>query len=178
MKNFYQKSKLIDQETIAKIEKALELSWSIETTDPESKEKWSEENKAIGQCAVTAILIFDLFGGRMIYDKKNFHIWNEFPDGTQQDFTRSQFTDVRTFSVYNRFAGTPHSSAGGEGKARFQASTKTNSKVEAYKFKTKEDILHDERGRKNNILEKYQKLKQRFLKNLNSPVTREQEKVN
>ena len=132
MKNFYQKSDLIDQETIAKIEKVLELAWSIETTDPESREKWSEENKVLGQCAVTAVLIFDLFGGRIIYDKKNFHIWNEFPDGTQQDFTRSQFTDERTFSIY--------------------------------KYKTKEDILYDERGRKNNIVEKYQKLKQRFLK--------------
>lgn len=131
MKNFHQKSDLISKEMIARINKALEKAWSRETVDFESREQWTEENKAFGQCAVTAVLIYDLFGGRMIYDKSNFHIWNEFPDGTQHDFTRSQFTNERVFSVY--------------------------------KYKTKDDILYDERGRKNNISEKYQKLKHRFL---------------
>lgn len=131
MKNFHQKSDLISQETITKIKKALKSAWSLETTDPDRREQWSEENKALGQCAVTAILIFDLFGRRMIYDKANFHIWNEFPDGTEHDFTRSQFKDERIFSIY--------------------------------KYKTKDDILYDERGLKNNIAEKYQKLKQRLV---------------
>lgn len=116
------------------MEKALEKAWSRETADPDRQGQWSEKNKALGQCAVTAVLIYDLFGGRMLYDKANFHIWNEFPDGSQHDFSRSQFTDERTFSVY--------------------------------KYKTKDDILYDERGQKTNIVERYQKLKQKFLKKL------------
>jgi len=132
MKNFHQKSSLISQKEIEKIEKALEVAWTIETTDPDSRDRWSEENKALGQCAVTSVLIFDLFGGRMIYDKANFHIWNEFPDGSQHDFSRKQFTDERIFTVY--------------------------------KYKTKEDILYDERGKKTHLEEKYNKLKEKFKK--------------
>lgn len=85
---------------ILSIEKALRYAWSRGTTDPKKADKWSENNKAFGQCAVTSVLINDLFGGRMIYDKANFHIWNELPDGTQHDFTRSQFTNEKVFSVY------------------------------------------------------------------------------
>jgi len=132
MKNFHQKSSLISQEEIEKIEKALEIAWSIETTDPDSKDRWLEKNKALGQCAVTSVLIFDLFGGRMIYDKANFHIWNELPDGSQHDFSRKQFMDERIFTVY--------------------------------KYKTKEDILYDERGKKTHLEEKYNKLKEKFKK--------------
>lgn len=129
MKNFHQKSSLISQEVIEK-KKALEVAWSRETTDPDSRDRWSEDNKALGQCAITSVLIYDLFGGRMIYDKANFHIWNELPDGSQQDFTRSQFTNERIFTVY--------------------------------KYKTKEDILYYERGKKTHIEEKYKKLKENF----------------
>jgi hypothetical protein len=130
MKNFHQNSKLISQDTISQIDKALASAWSSETTDPESKENWSDENIALGQCAVTSVLIYDLFGGRMIYDKANFHNWNEFPDGSQHDFTRMQFTNERIFSIY--------------------------------KYKTKDDILYDERGIKTNIEERYKKLKGDF----------------
>lgn len=130
MKNFHQKSNLINQEEIEKIEKALEIAWTRETTDPDSRDRWSENNKALGQCAVTSVLIFDLFGGRMIYDKANFHIWNELPDGSQQDFTRKQFADEKIFTIY--------------------------------KYKTKEDILYDERGKKTHMEERYKKLKENF----------------
>ena len=67
----------------------------------------------------------------MIYDKANFHIWNELPDGSQHDFTRSQFIDERVFSIY--------------------------------KYKTKDDILYDDRGKKTNIELRYKLLKNNFL---------------
>lgn len=100
MKNYHQPTKLISMEEINKIEKVLFNSWSNETTDPENKDAWTVENKALGQCAPTSLLIFDMFGGQLIYDKTNFHIWNELPDGSQQDFTRSQFITKRKFSIY------------------------------------------------------------------------------
>lgn len=118
---------MIDSEMISKIEKALEIAWTEETADPDYRDEWTERNKALGQCAITSVLIYDLFGGRMIYDKANFHIWNELPDGSQHDFTRSQFNEERVFSVY--------------------------------KYKTKDDILFDERGKQTGIGNRYKKLK-------------------
>lgn len=71
-----------------------------------------------------------MFGGRMIYDKVNFHIWNELPDGSQHDFSRTQFKDNTIFSIY--------------------------------KYKTKDDILYDERGLKFKIIDRYQDLSVKF----------------
>ncbi len=130
MNNLHQKSKLISDKQIQEIEKALLASWIRETSDPEDQNNWSQENKALGQCAITSVLIYDIFGGRMIYDKANFHIWNEFPDGSEHDFSRTQFKDERVFSIY--------------------------------KYKTKEDVLGDERGRQTKIVERYKKLKSLF----------------
>lgn len=100
MKNLYTKSKLLNKRNFEKLERAFEMAWSKDTAYPTIKKQWSEENKAYGQCAITALIIYDLFGGRMIYDKANFHIWNELPDGTQQDFSRKQFLDERIFRVF------------------------------------------------------------------------------
>ncbi len=100
MNNFHQKSKLINRAEINKLEKAFAAAWSGDSTFPDIKDQWSENNKAYGQCAITALIIYDLFGGRIIYDKENFHLWNEFPDRTQQDFSRSQFIEDRKFTIY------------------------------------------------------------------------------
>lgn len=100
MKNLYQPSKLLSRQEFKRLEKAFEQAWIKETTYPDVKEELSEQNKALGQCAITALIVYDLYGGRMIYDKANFHIWNELPDKTQQDFSRSQFLDKRIFTIY------------------------------------------------------------------------------
>lgn len=136
MKNLHQDSSLINREVIFRVETALESAWVGETADPDEADDWTENTKALGQCAVTAVLVYDLFGGRMIYDKANFHIWNELPDGSQHDFTRSQFKEERNFTVY--------------------------------KYKTKEDILYDERGRQTHILDRYNLLKEKFLHTYNN----------
>lgn len=99
MKNVYQSSKILTKTEFEKIEKAFEKSWSKDTTFADISDKWSEDNKAYGQCLVTAAIINDLFGGRLIYDKANSHYWNELPDGSEQDFSRCQFKDERIFSV-------------------------------------------------------------------------------
>lgn len=100
MKNLYQPSSLLTKSEFKKIEKALENAWSQETTNPDVKNEWTEDNKAYGQCAITSLIIYDMFGGKLIYDKENFHIWNELPDKSQQDFSRKQFLNERTFSIY------------------------------------------------------------------------------
>jgi hypothetical protein len=65
--------------------------WRRETSyDPE---KWSPENPTHGQCAITALIIHDLFGGDLIRGKVNGadHYWNRLPDSTELDLTRDQF---------------------------------------------------------------------------------------
>lgn len=98
--NLYTPSDILSLDQFQKLEKAFELAWSKDTTYPDCKEEWNETNKAFGQCAITTLVVYDLYGGRIIYDKVNFHLWNELPDETQQDFSRSQFLEERVFSIY------------------------------------------------------------------------------
>lgn len=60
---------------------------------------WTKDNPLWGHCTVVSILAQSLFGGRILginlkgtkFANMWFHYWNEFPDETQEDFTRSQF---------------------------------------------------------------------------------------
>lgn len=99
MKNLHQKSALVDKETIKKLNTLFNDVWCKETAHPKFQPRWSEKNKAVGQCGSTALIINDLFGGKMILDDINTHVWNVLPDGSQQDFTRSQFEKDLPLSV-------------------------------------------------------------------------------
>jgi hypothetical protein len=99
MKNYHEKSYLISPEEIAKLDAAFDTSWSRETCYPPQQGKWSIENKALGQCAVTVLVIHDVYGGTFAYDQNNDHYWNIFPDGSQHDFSRKQFPEGTIFNV-------------------------------------------------------------------------------
>lgn len=100
MKNLYQQSSLLSQSDFYKLEKAFRKSWSLDTANPDIRAEWSETNPAYGQCTPTALVISDLYGGKLIYDKENYHIWNELPDDTEQDFSREQFRENVKLSIY------------------------------------------------------------------------------
>lgn len=100
MNNLYQQSLLLSQSEFYKLEKAFRKSWSLETANPDFQNQWSETNPAYGQCTPTALVVNDLYGGKLNYDKENYHIWNELPDGTQQDFSREQFKENVKLSIY------------------------------------------------------------------------------
>ena len=79
------------------LKKALQKCWSKETSY--SPEKWSEENPALGQCAVTALVVKDYLGGDILWaeallpdGQKISHYFN-FIDGEEVDLTRSQFPE-------------------------------------------------------------------------------------
>lgn len=99
MKNLYTQSKLLSEVEFNKIESIFNKIWSKDTTSYLKQNEWSDNNKALGQCVVTSLVIYDLFGGKLIYDKPNFHVFNELPDGTWQDFSRVQFNNERAFSI-------------------------------------------------------------------------------
>jgi hypothetical protein len=76
------------------LELALQKSWSKETSYPPLQKKWTYKNPSLGQCAITALVVQDYFGGDLLYCKHNHHYWNRLPDGKEVDFTREQFQDV------------------------------------------------------------------------------------
>lgn len=78
---------------LVKLELALKRSWNKKTCYPFIKKQWTAENPAFGQCAVTALIVQDFFGGEILFCKHQNHFWNQMPDNakTQIDLTRSQF---------------------------------------------------------------------------------------
>jgi hypothetical protein len=81
---------------LEQLEKALVRSWSRETSyDPEN---WSKLNSAWGQCAITALIIQDLFGGELVVGEVNGvpHYWNRLTPLREVDLTVHQFgTEIK-----------------------------------------------------------------------------------
>lgn len=48
------------------LEKIIKLSWSKETCYPNQKNIWNKENPSLGQCAITALIINDFMGGKIM----------------------------------------------------------------------------------------------------------------
>ena len=70
---------------------AVRATWSASTSvDPAG---WNSRNPAWGQCAVTALVLQDEFGGELVRGLVNgvSHYFNRLPDGTDLDLTREQF---------------------------------------------------------------------------------------
>ena len=90
--------------TPEELEKLLETAWSRATSaDPKG---WNKTNPAWGQCAVTACVIQDHFGGTLLrvdawiigVGDPIGHYFNKLPDGTTVDLTRIQFPTDTIFS--------------------------------------------------------------------------------
>lgn len=80
--------------TLEDLKRALEKSWSRETSA--DSENWTPENPTWGQCTVTALIVQDYFGGKLMrtkVDEFGSHYWNKLPDGEEKDLTRSQFPE-------------------------------------------------------------------------------------
>ena len=79
--------------TVRALQAALTKAWSHRTSaDPAG---WSEDNAALGQCAVTALIIQDYFGGDLRRGEVGSisHYWNVLPSGEELDLTKHQFPD-------------------------------------------------------------------------------------
>ena len=67
--------------------------WCADTCAPRMRSDWSEENKTLGQCSITAFLAQDIFGGQvygMPTDNGGVHCYNVV-DGYTFDLTSEQF---------------------------------------------------------------------------------------
>ncbi|PEK03773.1 hypothetical protein CN558_16900 [Bacillus wiedmannii] len=79
----------MDDVKIKRIYEALVKSWSIETSS-----KWTIKNPAKGQCGVTALVVQDIYGGKIKKTKigEVWHFYNSI-DGERFDFTEAQFNE-------------------------------------------------------------------------------------
>jgi hypothetical protein len=69
------------------------LTWCAET----AKGNWNPNNPSLNQCAITALVVQDYFGGellRCLMTNGDSHYWNRLPDGTEVDLTEDQFRDI------------------------------------------------------------------------------------
>lgn len=70
----------------------LNKSWSSDTCVPSCKNEWTKENPSFGQCAITSLIINDIFGGKIMRCMCNgsSHYYN-YLDGKIVDLTAQQF---------------------------------------------------------------------------------------
>ena len=69
--------------------------WRKETCAPRMQEDWSEENRTLGQCSITAFLAQDIFGGKIWgvpLPEGGFHCFNVVGE-CEFDLTNEQFGD-------------------------------------------------------------------------------------
>ncbi|WP_338888754.1 YunG family protein [Rhodococcus sovatensis] len=85
--------------SLTQLTAALRESWGPDTCAPEDVSSWTEANPSRGQCATTAIVVHDYFGGDLVRGEVHvggvqvdYHWWNLLPDGTDIDLTRTQFS--------------------------------------------------------------------------------------
>ena len=70
--------------------------WKIDTCAPRLRPDWSEENRTLGQCSITAFLVQDLLGGKVYgvpLPDGSVHCFNE-AAGSVFDLTSAQFGDT------------------------------------------------------------------------------------
>ncbi|MDO8667473.1 MAG: hypothetical protein Q7K35_00010 [bacterium] len=82
---------------LSDFKKVLQKAWSRETSY--CPDEWTDSNSSIGQCAVSALVVNDYFGGNIIWTEAVLpngqivsHYFN-FIDGKEVDLTRSQFPE-------------------------------------------------------------------------------------
>ena len=76
---------------------ALSEIWCADTCASRMRADWTEDNKTLGQCSITAFLAQDIFGGRVYgieRDGGNYHCYNVIGD-CAFDLTSEQFGDEK-----------------------------------------------------------------------------------
>lgn len=78
-------------EDLSELLDTFKVAWIQETSNGE----WDSECPELNQCAVTALVIQDLFGGELLRcptKKGSSHYWNLLPNGEEVDLTINQFS--------------------------------------------------------------------------------------
>ena len=78
---------------ISQLQNILNHSWCAETAYGE----WRNNVPSLNQCAVTALIVQDHFGGDLLrcpMTNGDRHYYNRLPDGTEVDLTQDQFSFI------------------------------------------------------------------------------------
>lgn len=51
---------------IGELKQLLSCSWEKETCAPGLRDEWNEKNPSLGQCAITALIVNDIYGGKIM----------------------------------------------------------------------------------------------------------------
>jgi hypothetical protein len=94
--------KEVERRDLAFLKAALMRSWRSDTSS--SPKVWNTANPMLGQSAVTALIVQDYFGGKLVKvdvfrggkQSDSYH-YNELDDGKRVDLTHGQFVDGITF---------------------------------------------------------------------------------
>jgi len=78
---------------LLRLQDALRISWQADTVALWERERWSSCLPSFGQCTVTALVVQDIFGGKIVKDAINDHFWNILDDGTEVDLSREQLPE-------------------------------------------------------------------------------------
>lgn len=80
--------------TFGRVAVALRRSWTATTSATPS---WTPACPALGQCAVTALVVQDFFGGDLLRAIVcgDSHYWNRLSNGYEIDLTADQFSEIR-----------------------------------------------------------------------------------
>ncbi len=76
---------------LKELELAIRKSWGLDTCHPDGLLKYSLSDSSYGQCGITSLLIQEVYGGEILFNKAHRHTWNLLPDGRELDLTRNQF---------------------------------------------------------------------------------------
>ena len=76
--------------------------WCEQTCAPRMRDKWSKDNRTLGQCSITAFLVQDIFGGKIygiLRPDGNYHCYNAVGNCCF-DLTSEQFDEEAKNLVY------------------------------------------------------------------------------
>jgi hypothetical protein len=73
----------------------LKTVYSVDTCYKSDVKKWTKDNPSIGHCAISALIIYDLFGGEIYKTKvgRSTHYFNILNNGEIVDVTAEQFSN-------------------------------------------------------------------------------------
>jgi len=75
------------------IKEIFKKGWDKDTCYPALRKKWRNSSPEVGQCAITALIVHDIYGGEIAYNKIKNHFWNKLPSGKFVDLTKGQFSN-------------------------------------------------------------------------------------
>lgn len=79
--------------------------WCADTCAPRMRERWSEENKTLGQCSISAFLAQDIFGGEVYgvpLGDGNYHCFNVV-GACCFDLTSAQFDHPLCYKIEDEY---------------------------------------------------------------------------